>query len=680
MPGFNLLPKIRIGTKLAISVSIGVLLVTGMIVNEQISTAAVERLNADADRQQTITLAIANIEVVLRRAQVVGRDLRMARTAEHVEASLAELQQIAAIGVPILDAIDGKATGNESQARFKAVREEFDKYVAALSQIGKNQTEILSLFEKRDQADTNWLRSVNIVLNSTGLAIAPNSSELETLINAASLAYRDARTAAWRYFVLNEASQIKLIAVTTEHATTNINFARRATRDGTITAGLDNLLAIVSEFTEILKETTAAIDRQNNIQTERANRAEIAARQLLAEASAAATELSAAATKDAEAGMIRAARIRLGVGLAVVLLLLGSAVFASLTIAKPIQKIGEVLIDLARGNKAVEIPYVDRGDEVGDNARAAQTFKDNLLRMELLESEQKKIQESVVAERKLAMKQLADEFEAAVGSIVGTVSTASGRLEEAAGTLTNTAETTRNLSNLVASASEEAFSNVQSVASATEELSASANEIGRQVQESSRIASEAVKQAEWTDSRINELSQAAQRIGRVVKLITAIAEQTNLLALNATIEAARAGEAGKGFAIVAQEVKGLATQTAKATEEISAQISTMQSTTQGSVVAIKEIGGTITRLSDIASAVAVAVEEQGATMQQIAHSVQQAAQGTGHVATNIADVNRGASATGAASAQVLASAQLLSSDSNRLKHEAQKFLAMVRTA
>jgi len=211
-------------------------------------------------------------------------------------------------------------------------------------------------------------------------------------------------------------------------------------------------------------------------------------------------------------------------------------------------------------------------------------------------------------------------------------------------------------------------------------MTSSVDEIARQVQESSRIASEAVAQASKTDARINALSQAASRIGDVVKLITAIAEQTNLLALNATIEAARAGEAGRGFAVVASEVKALASQTAKATEEIGSQIGAMQAATGESVAAIKEIGGTIGRISEIASTIAAAVEEQGAATSEIARNVERAAQGTAEVATKITDVNRGAGETGSASAQVLASAQSLSRDSNHLKSEVDQFLAAVRAA
>ncbi len=349
-------------------------------------------------------------------------------------------------------------------------------------------------------------------------------------------------------------------------------------------------------------------------------------------------------------------------------------------IANPIRRIGEVLLELANGNKAVDVPYAERGDEVGDNARAAQTFKENLLRIEAMEAEQKETEQRAATQRKADMHKLANEFQAAVGNIGETVSSALTELEAAAGTLTKTAEVTQQLSGSVASASEEASANVQSVATATEEMTSSVNEISRQVQESSNIAREAVKQAQKTDARINELSQAAGRIGDVVKLITSVAEQTNLLALNATIEAARAGEAGRGFAVVAQEVKALAAQTAKATDEIGTQIASMQTATEDSVAAIKEIGGTIGRISEIAATIAAAVEEQGAATQEIARNVQEAAKGTHQVASNITDVNRGAGETGSASAQVLSSAQSLSSESNHLKLEVDKFLATVRAA
>ena len=221
---------------------------------------------------------------------------------------------------------------------------------------------------------------------------------------------------------------------------------------------------------------------------------------------------------------------------------------------------------------------------------------------------------------------------------------------------------------------------MQSVATATEELSASVDEIGRRVRESNKIADAAVTQAQQTDGRIGKLSRAAQEIGDVVKLITAIAEQTNLLALNATIEAARAGEAGRGFAVVASEVKSLASQTAKATDEISSHILGMQGATQELVAAIKEIGGTIGQISDIASSIASAVEQQSSATQEIARSVQTVAQGTQQAAANIMQVNRGATETGAASEEVLNSARTLSSESTRLREELDRFMANIRAA
>jgi methyl-accepting chemotaxis protein len=239
---------------------------------------------------------------------------------------------------------------------------------------------------------------------------------------------------------------------------------------------------------------------------------------------------------------------------------------------------------------------------------------------------------------------------------------------------------TERLSTAVASASGEASTKVQSVASATEELTSSINEIGRRVTESAAIAEEAVQQAELTDADISELSRTAERIGDVLKLITSIAEQTNLLALNATIEAARAGEAGRGFAVVASEVKALAAQTARATDDIGQHILGIQTATGASVAAIKKIGGTIRRISEIGATIAAAVEQQNAATDEISRNAQEVAGATAKVATSIGEVSHGASETGSASSQVLASAHSLSTESNRLKLEVSKFLDTVRSA
>jgi methyl-accepting chemotaxis protein len=374
---------------------------------------------------------------------------------------------------------------------------------------------------------------------------------------------------------------------------------------------------------------------------------------------------------------------RLVVMLAIGGFLLGGmlAVLLGKGISRPMTAMCKAMRELAGGKFDVVLPGLGRKDELGEMASAVEEFKVQAVAKAERDAAAHDAQNKASsAARRAELIRFADDFEAAVGAIVSNVSASAVQLEAAAGTLTRTAETTQSLSSQVSGSSEEASSNMQSVASATEELSASVDEIGRRVRESSQIAEAAVLQAQQTDGRIGKLSRAAQEIGDVVKLITAIAEQTNLLALNATIEAARAGEAGRGFAVVASEVKSLASQTAKATDEISSHISGMQGATQESVAAIKEIGGTIARISGIAATISSAVEQQSSATQEIARSVQNVAQGTQEAAANIMRVNRGATETGSASEDVLSSARTLSTESTRLREELDRFMANIRAA
>ncbi|MDO9296351.1 methyl-accepting chemotaxis protein [Bradyrhizobium sp.] len=349
-------------------------------------------------------------------------------------------------------------------------------------------------------------------------------------------------------------------------------------------------------------------------------------------------------------------------------------------VIRPITRMTGAMQRLANGEMEPEIPSLGRKDEVGAMASALQVFKENSLRVQAMESAHAKQAKQAEADRKAGMLQVADGFEQAVGRIIRTVSSASSNIEAAAGSLTKTAETTQELSATVAVVSEQSSSSVRSAAAASEEMASSVAEIGRQVQQSQAIAQAAVAQAEQTNVRIAELSQSASRIGEVIKMITAVAEQTNLLALNATIEAARAGDAGRGFAVVASEVKALSAQTAKATEEIAAQVTQMQSATEHSVSAIKEIGATIGQISEISTAIAAAVDQQGASTQEIARNVQQAAQGATQVTGGIADVNRGAADTGAAAGQVHGLAVSLLAESNHLSTEVESFLQTIRVA
>jgi methyl-accepting chemotaxis protein len=359
-----------------------------------------------------------------------------------------------------------------------------------------------------------------------------------------------------------------------------------------------------------------------------------------------------------------------------------TAVFAGLlngAIGKPIVAMTDAMTALAGGDKATAIPAVGRRDEVGAMAAAVQVFKDNMVRADKLAAEQE-AERAAREQRARRIEQMTRDFDSEVQTTLGSVASAASQMEGTAQAMSANAEQTTRQAVTVAAATEQASANVQTVASAAEELASSVGEIGRQVEQSARISRIASDEAEQTSERVKGLAESSVRIGEVIGLINDIASQTNLLALNATIEAARAGEAGKGFAVVAQEVKNLANQTARATEEIAAQINAVQSATKDTVSAIGGVVERIGEINQISGAVAAAVEEQTAATAEIARNVQQAAAATQEVADNITGVRQAAGETGAAATQVLGAARSLKDRSDTLKEQVAGFLDGVRKA
>jgi methyl-accepting chemotaxis protein len=375
-------------------------------------------------------------------------------------------------------------------------------------------------------------------------------------------------------------------------------------------------------------------------------------------------------------------RLMMAMMVGMALMIGGLVVFSTLigrSVARPIAGVTGIMGRMAAGERSLEIPKMDRKDEIGQMYQALASFKESLMEADRL-AEQQQAETKARAARGERMEAVCRSFDQAITGLLHNVDEVMTELRHSAESMSEAARLTESEAQAANLASHSAGGNVNSVAGATEELVASVGEIGRQTERSSEIVARAAARATETDRQIQSLAQAAQKVGDVVRLITDIAEQTNLLALNATIEAARAGEAGKGFAVVASEVKNLANQTARATEEIAQQIATIQGETQTAVSAIRGISETVDEINQIASAIAAAIEQQGAATRDIARNIEGASSGTASVSTSIGHVSEAATQTGGAAQTMLGAVARLAERSAEVQGKVSTFLKEIRAA
>jgi methyl-accepting chemotaxis protein len=584
------------------------------------------------------------------------------------------------------------------RARSLAAFEPLDKSIDGLSEIAGSRGDLLrtglsnyhAAFNKLDEEIkrrqaalqsmtaagarlTNSLTTVTLDLAAAGEAAGPAAQRLEQ-------AFQALRAVAYRYAGSASSTDLDIITAERERVAKELAEVKAlppadpalAKIVAALPAQVEKLLGYSDQLVSLAASTERNFAALVNSGIKLGDDAEALRSENQSSRNSAISTAAQIAEEASTAGSIAAVA---GEILAIIL-----AALITISISTLIKRITQTMSQLAAGDLSVEIEGAERGDQIGNMARAVGIFKANAIRIAEVESEKNRLAAQTEQDRKAGLRELASRLERAVKDIADGVKQSAQRMHDGASTMSGAAERTKAQSSTVSAASEQASMNVQTVASAAEELSASIREIGQQAQSSANVARRAAEQAGQTTTTMERLSQAADRIGEVVNLINNIAAQTNLLALNATIEAARAGEAGRGFAVVASEVKTLASQTARATEDIAAQISSIQSETKEAATAIKGIETVILEINQIATSTASAVEEQGAATSEIARNVQRAAEGTDEVSSNIAGVLESAAKTDQHARIALENSNELSGQADRLWQAVVGFVEDVKAA